>query len=113
MTVHRPGGTSLGWREAAAFWLARSASAWGSICSRSGALALAQPEESCSRMVIGKFGAALAIAGEESFGIGHRGNGSARGKNTGGGLLILLREFGDFRDAAARSCGVAPAVAGK
>src|SRR5260370_3353999 len=46
----------------------------------------------------GKFRAALAIAGEETFGIGHRRDGSAGGKNAGGGLLIFLREFRDFGD---------------
>ncbi len=46
----------------------------------------------------GKFRAALAIAGEESFGIGHRSSRSPGGKDPGGGLAILLGELGDFGD---------------
>src|SRR5205807_6807219 len=46
----------------------------------------------------GKFGTALTIAGEESFGIGNGRNRSAGGKNAGGGLLVFVREFGDFGD---------------
>src|ERR1700761_6182292 len=52
MTVHLPGATSDGLRVAADFSLALRASATGSICARSGELALAQPEESGSRMVM-------------------------------------------------------------
>src|SRR5258706_13030350 len=52
MTVHLPGAASPGLREAADFSLALFASARGSMGERSGALALAQPEESDSRMVI-------------------------------------------------------------
>src|SRR6185369_17548061 len=52
MTVQRPGAASVGLREAADFSLALRAIASGSICARSGELALAHPDESDSRMVM-------------------------------------------------------------
>jgi hypothetical protein len=55
----------------------------------------------------GKFGATLTMSREQAAGIGQGGNGSASGKDAGGGLLIFLSERGDLRDSegAIPRCG--------
>ena len=72
---------------------------------RSGELALAQPEESRLQNGDGKFGARLAMRGEEAAGIGQGHCRGARGEDAGGGLRVFSAARAHTRATArARSC---------